>query len=132
MSATAPTSLTDCGGVRIRRLDCERRRGVIARDRMGVKPLYYARCDDLLVFASELKSLLASGLVSRISTSRRSLHTSPSAISQVYRPRSRSIEAPTAHRLVVENGAVRAEPYWTLPYPDHAQASSVLTNTLSA
>ena len=32
---------------------------------MGVKPLYYAQCPDAFVFASELRALLASGLVSR-------------------------------------------------------------------
>jgi asparagine synthase (glutamine-hydrolysing) len=42
--------------------DSDRRRAVIARDRLGMKPLYYTRTGDLLVFASELKSLLASGL----------------------------------------------------------------------
>ena len=37
----------------------------LARDHMGVKPLYYAHCPDAFVFASELKALLASDLVSR-------------------------------------------------------------------
>jgi asparagine synthase (glutamine-hydrolysing) len=40
------------------------RRLFLARDPMGVKPLYYARCADGFVFASELRALLASGLVS--------------------------------------------------------------------
>lgn len=43
--------------------DSGRRRFLLARDRIGIKPLYWARRDDHLVFGSELKCLLASGLV---------------------------------------------------------------------
>ncbi len=35
----------------------------LARDRMGIKPLYYYAKDGLIVFASEIKSILNSGLV---------------------------------------------------------------------
>jgi asparagine synthase (glutamine-hydrolysing) len=42
--------------------DERRRRLVLARDRLGIKPLYFGRAGDLVVFGSELKSLLASGL----------------------------------------------------------------------
>jgi asparagine synthase (glutamine-hydrolysing) len=43
--------------------DGQRRRAILARDRMGVKPVYWARAGDVIVFASELKSILASGLI---------------------------------------------------------------------
>lgn len=43
--------------------DSKRRRLVLARDRMGEKPLYLCEQDDKLIFASEMKALLRSALV---------------------------------------------------------------------
>ena len=45
--------------------DARTRKLVLARDRLGIKPLYLARIDNGLLFGSELKTLLASGLVER-------------------------------------------------------------------
>jgi asparagine synthase (glutamine-hydrolysing) len=38
---------------------------LLARDPLGIKPLYYYRTEQLFVFASEVRALLASGLVPR-------------------------------------------------------------------
>lgn len=38
----------------------------LARDRLGIKPLYYYVSDGLFVFSSEVRTLLASGLVPRL------------------------------------------------------------------
>src|SRR3954452_11198378 len=43
--------------------DDERRRLVLARDRLGVQPLYWAPVDDGILYASEPGGILASGLV---------------------------------------------------------------------
>lgn len=45
--------------------DRSERKLFIARDRMGVKPLYYYYNDDFLIFSSEIRSILASGLIKR-------------------------------------------------------------------
>jgi len=45
--------------------DSRQRKLILARDRVGKKPLFYAADRDRILFGSELKALLASGLVSR-------------------------------------------------------------------
>jgi asparagine synthetase B (glutamine-hydrolysing) len=43
--------------------DQANRRLLLARDRLGIKPLYYFKADGVLLFASEIRALLATGLV---------------------------------------------------------------------
>jgi asparagine synthase (glutamine-hydrolysing) len=43
--------------------DESKRELILARDRFGIKPLYYCVSEHLLVFASELRALLATGLI---------------------------------------------------------------------
>lgn len=45
--------------------DEERQQLIIARDRIGIKPLYYCQKGDLLAFSSEIRSLLESDIVER-------------------------------------------------------------------
>jgi asparagine synthase (glutamine-hydrolysing) len=47
-------------------LDRRRRQVVLARDRVGMKPLYYAATANGLCFGSEIKALFASGLVAPV------------------------------------------------------------------
>jgi len=45
--------------------DPRARRLLLARDRLGIKPLYYYAADGLVLFASEVRALLATGIVPR-------------------------------------------------------------------
>lgn len=43
--------------------DTLKKKWILARDRIGEKPLYYYHCSDCFIFASELKSILSIGIV---------------------------------------------------------------------
>src|SRR4029077_13177313 len=86
------------------------------RDRLGIKPLYYAQRGDLLLFASELKGLLASGLVHpELDSESLELYLT---LGMVPAPRTllRDVwKLPPGHRIVVEDGRVAIERYWQYP-----------------
>ncbi len=99
-------------------VDTRRRRAVLARDRLGVKPLYYARRGGRLVFASELKSLLASGLVDgALDYAAISAYLTLGYFPAPLTPLAGVSKLPPGHRLVVERGDLRLERYWAYPAP---------------
>ncbi|RWO22797.1 asparagine synthase (glutamine-hydrolyzing) [Mesorhizobium sp.] len=108
--------------------DNRRRRMVLARDRMGVRPLFYTNKDGVLYFASEIKALLKVPGVSA--------EIDPIALDQIF-----TLWAPIAPRTAFRNihelepasvmiatpGQVTVKRYWHLDYP-HRDAPPKLTN----
>jgi len=96
--------------------DSGARRLLLVRDRLGVKPLYWALAGDRLLFASEIKGILASGLVAA--------RPNHAVLSEVLATRGTAgvetlfegiYKLLPGHRLIFENGRVRTEQYWDLP-----------------
>ena len=96
--------------------DGDRQRLTLARDRFGIKPLYYAIVDNLFVFASEAKALLpflpsiktdsdalAEYLTFQYSISNKTLFE---GVHQVM----------PGHTVVIENGVITIEKYWDVQY----------------
>jgi len=96
--------------------DAPRRRLVLARDRLGKKPLLYARLPDgSLAFASETKALLQLPNLPR----ELDLGQIDAYLALQYVPRSglQAVEkVPPASIVVAENGALAVERYWS-PHP---------------
>ncbi len=96
--------------------DDRRRRLLLGRDRLGIKPLYYRADARRLIFASEAKSILAvPGVSAELEPTalRRylSLGYTPAPLSMFRGIR----KLPVASMMVVEQGALRTRRYWKLP-----------------
>jgi asparagine synthase (glutamine-hydrolysing) len=104
--------------------DRARHRLFMARDHMGQKPLFWAQRDGAFVFASEVKGVLASGLV-RPETNLEALshYISLRCIPDDLTLFSGVIKLPAAHRLVYENGRVKVERYWSFSCVDKLAGS---------
>lgn len=107
--------------------DSARRRLVLARDRFGIKPLYYAQTAAAFAFASEVRPIFQAlpDLPRQASqTAQASLFTygfirSPlSAFEGV-------LKLPAAHTLVYEKNEITIQPYWHLTYPANGHHAPV-------
>ncbi|MBL8513245.1 MAG: asparagine synthase (glutamine-hydrolyzing), partial [Betaproteobacteria bacterium] len=100
--------------------DAKRRRMVLGRDRVGIRPLFHATLPDgTLLFASECKAIFAhGGLVPRID---------PVAVAQIAAlwvpvpPRTAFVgieELAAGTLMVIEQGTRKVRRYWDLAFPD--------------
>ena len=102
--------------------DTKKRRLMLARDRLGIKPLYYAQTDDFLVFSSEIKGLLASGLVD----TRPNLGAIVSYLGFRHPVGAMTMfegisALPAGHLLIASDKGVRIEQHWDLEMPSERQ-----------
>ncbi len=97
--------------------DARRRRLFLARDRLGKKPLYYARVGEALVFGSEIKALAAfPGLDRRLD-----LEAVSDYLSLLYIPRQKSIYRGVSkllpgHYLLADARQCDVRCYWDLDF----------------
>jgi asparagine synthase (glutamine-hydrolysing) len=103
--------------------DAEERTLFLARDRLGVKPLYYVRGPRGLAFASEVRALLATGFAER-RLSQRALQSyfafgavsGPDAILEGVR------SLLPGHFAVFRDGALTETAYWSIPLENDRDA----------
>lgn len=106
--------------------DKRRRRLMLARDHVGIAPLFYTtEAGGAVVFGSEIKALLKHPGVSRRVdlTGLDQILTFPGPVSPhtVFAGIS---SLPPGHRLLIDAGGRTLEPYWDLDYPPLEQAET--------
>lgn len=113
--------------------DANKRCLLLARDRFGICPLFYLELDDTLVFASEIKAILAAGFCDP--------ELDESALAEVIclgtsvAPRTmfRSIYAlPPAHLLIIDMAGRSTRCYWELDIPRQNDRPALPTSTYIA
>jgi asparagine synthase (glutamine-hydrolysing) len=117
--------------------DAQRHRVFVARDPMGIKPLYFYHSDQYFMFSSEVRTLLGTGLVPRVIDCAGLVNYL--AFGSVYDPNTlvEGVNAlPPGCYLTWEDGHVKQEQYWDLVGPNldegcnHAGAGAEKRNEL--
>jgi asparagine synthase (glutamine-hydrolysing) len=92
---------------------------ILGRDRVGICPLYYTERDGWLLWASEIKALLASGLAPVVPDPRGIDHLFNFFCSGTTRTFFGGVKSlPPGHYLRVRDGRVELRKYWDLDFPD--------------
>ncbi len=112
--------------------DSTKKKLILARDRMGIKPLYYLVKDEVLLFASEMKAILQAPIERTVD--RQSLYT---ILNLGYIPGDRTLlqgirKLPPSSYLVYQNNSVRIESYWGIPSVDVSANEGQLLEKLEA
>ncbi len=111
--------------------DAARKRLVLARDPMGIKPLYYHHSAQTFLFASEVRTLLQTGLVPRKPDPTGVV--SYLAFGSVYEPWTiiEGVKAvPPGHVVTVEIGSLSIREYWSPLKSSGAADADHLSTTL--
>ncbi|MEX1188526.1 MAG: asparagine synthase (glutamine-hydrolyzing) [Bacteroidia bacterium] len=96
--------------------DIQEKQVFIARDRMGIKPLYYYHQDGIFAFSSELKGLLALRPKISLSLNKQAIHDYL-LLGYVPEPLSMCKEIakfPSGHVAVLRNEKLEIESYWKI------------------
>ena len=96
-----------------------------ARDRFGLKPLFYAEKEGRLYLASEAKALMAAGIAASWDPRGvyHALHACPDERISLFAGVS---QVPPGHVLHADRSGVRLERYWDLPVPARRSRMAVL------
>jgi asparagine synthase (glutamine-hydrolysing) len=102
--------------------DAEQRSLILARDRTGICPLYWSLQNGWLVFGSEVKAVLASGLVAPRPDPQGIDHLFTFFCQPVERTCFAGVQALLpGHYLMVRSGRIETRCYWDLEFPDNGQ-----------
>jgi asparagine synthase (glutamine-hydrolysing) len=106
--------------------DTKKRELFLARDRVGIRPLFYTKTQYSFVFASEIKSFLEHPEVN--------FRFSPESLSQIFTFWSTTApntafqdiyELPAGHFMKVSFEGVEIRPYWNLTFPEEGNENNL-------
>jgi asparagine synthase (glutamine-hydrolysing) len=93
--------------------DKQERTAFLCRDKMGVKPLYYATAGDRLLFSSEVRSILSTGLVAKEIDEKALLdYFSDQSIPYPYTVVKGIRQLEAGSWMYIKDGKIKEERYW--------------------